>query len=119
MAATFPKILILILIFLGESLSIYAEMVGAKSNHLQTQPFWLIFWKMFLIITVAGGFLIAGYMLGFTTFNNIWIVSVISITTILIVEPILAWTFFHQFPTKGALIGFILGAIGLFSAIFL
>jgi len=118
MAATYSKILVLILLFLGEALSIYAEMVGARNNNLATQPFWHIFWKMFLIITLAGGLLIAGYMLGFSVFKNIWIVSVASITSILIVEPILIWIFFHQIPTKGAVIGFILGAIGLFSAIF-
>jgi len=71
-----------------------------------------------LLIALAGGFLIAGYMLGFNAFKNIWIVSVASITSILIVEPILAWTIFHQIPTIGTIIGFILGAIGLFLSIF-
>lgn len=67
---------------------------------------------------MAGGFLIAGYILGFGAFKNIWIVNVASITAILIAEPILAWTIFHQAPTPGALIGFILGAIGLFVSLF-
>ena len=118
MTATYTKILVLILLFLGEALSIYAEMVGARNNNLANQQFWQIFWKMFLIITLAGGLLIAGYMLGFSVFKNIWIISVASITSILIVEPILIWIFFQQVPTKGAVVGFILGAIGLFSAIF-
>jgi hypothetical protein len=118
MKITFIKILVLILLFLGEALSIYAEMVGARSNYVASQPFLQIFLKMFLLITLGGGFLIAGYMLGFNAFKNIWIVSVASITSILIVEPILAWVIFHQVPTIGAIIGFILGAIGLFLSIF-
>jgi len=118
METTLSKILVLVLLFFGEAISIYAEILGAKSHSLASQPFLRIFLKMFLLITLAGGFLILGYMLGFKSFKNIWIVSVASITSILIVEPILAWAIFHQIPTKGAIIGFFLGAIGLFFSIF-
>ena len=118
MEINYSKILVLVLIFLGEILAIYAEMVGAKTNHLTSQPFWQTFLKMFLLITLAGGILIAGYMLGINAFKNIWVVSVVSITSILLVEPILAWTIFHQVPTVGAVLGFILGAIGLFLSLF-
>lgn len=114
MESIYSKILVLALLFIGEALSIYAEMLGARSNHLAAQPFLQIFLKMFLLIATAGGFLIAGYMLGFKVFKNIWIVSVASMTSILIVEPILAWTTFQQVPTTGAIIGFVLGVIGLF-----
>ena len=112
------KIFSICLIFLGEAISIYAEMVGARSNFVASQPFLQIFLKVFLIIAVAGGFLVTGYMLGFKSFNNIWIISIASITSILILEPILAWTFFSQVPTIGAIVGFILGGIGLFASIF-
>ncbi len=118
MEINYSKILVLVLIFLGEILAIYAEMVGAKTNHLTSQPFWQTFLKMFLLITLAGGILIAGYMLGINAFKNIWVVSVVSITSILLVEPILAWTIFHQVPTIGAVLGFILGATGLFLSLF-
>ena len=118
MKETLLKILVLLLIFAGEGLAIYAEMIGARDNNIATQSFLNIFLKMFLVIAVAGAFLIAGYMLGFNSFKNIWIVSVISITSILIIEPILAWTIFGQTPTPGAIIGFSLGTIGLFISIF-
>lgn len=118
MDATYSKIFVLAMLFAGESLMIYAEMAGAKSNHIASQPFLQIFLKMLLLMTIAGGFLIAGYMLGFNAFKNIWIVSVASITSILIVEPILAWTVFQQVPTVGAVAGFVLGAIGLFLSVF-
>jgi hypothetical protein len=118
MEEIYSKILVLLLLFIGEALSIYAEMIGARTNYAASKPFLQVFLKMFLLITIAGGFLIAGYMLGFNAFKNIWIVSVASITSILIVEPILAWVIFHQIPTTGAIIGFVLGAAGLFLSIF-
>jgi hypothetical protein len=65
------------------------------------------------------GFLIAGYILGFNAFKNIWIISVASITTFLIVEPLTAYTLFKQMPTTGSIIGFILGVLGFIAAIFL
>ncbi len=118
MDVAYSKILALILIFVGETLAIYAEMLGARSGLVSSQPVLQAFLRMFLLITIAGGFLIAGYMLGFDAFKNIWIVSVASITSILIVEPILAWTIFQQMPTNGAVIGFALGAVGLFLSVF-
>lgn len=54
MEATYSKILVLVLLFIGEALSIYAEMVGARSIHIASQPFLQIFLKMFLLITIAG-----------------------------------------------------------------
>jgi hypothetical protein len=118
MTSTYSKILVVILIVLGEALAIYAEVLGAKDNNLSLHSFWQIFFKMLLVFTLAGGFLITGYMLGFKAFQNIWVVSVTSITSILIVEPIMAVTIFQQTPTAGAIVGFILGAIGLFVALY-
>lgn len=104
---------------MGESIAIYSEMIAAKTNFSSPQTFLHIFLKMFVIIIIAGGFLIAGYMLGFSAFNDIWIVSVASITSILIMEPILAYTIFRQIPTKGAIIGLVFGFLGFVSALFL
>ncbi len=72
---------------------------------------------MFSIITLAGAFLILGYMLGYSAFKNIWIVSAASITSILIMEPILGFLFFRQMPTTGATIGLILGAVGFITTL--
>ena len=117
-AGLWPKIFIIALDFLGEALYIYGQMLGAKGDYLNSQPFWNVFLKAFLIIAIAGGTVLFGYMLGINVFKNIWVVSVISITSILLMEPILAWVFFKQIPTPGAIVGFILGAIGLFTATF-
>lgn len=114
-----PKIGVIALLFLGEACAIYAEMLGARTHAISTQPFLSIFLKMLLIMFMGGALLISGYMLGFRAFRNIWIVSAISITSILIVEPILAYLLFQQLPTKGAAIGLVLGIMGFFSALFL
>ncbi len=58
------------------------------------------------------GYYIAGYILGYKSFQNIWIVSALSITSILIIEPILGYALFQQLPTKGAFLGLILAVIG-------
>jgi hypothetical protein len=112
------KIIVIFLIIIGEGLAIFAEILGARTHSVSSQPFLQIFLKMFLIAVVAAGFLVLGYMLGFKTFKNIWIVSVISITSILIIEPFLAYTIFQQLPTKGALIGLVFGGLGFMAALF-
>jgi hypothetical protein len=117
MISLYSKILAILLLFIGESIAIYSEMIAAKTYSVNSKPFLQIFLKMFLVAILAGGFLIVGYMLGFSAFKNIWIVSVTSITSILIMEPILAYTIFHQLPTKGAIIGFILGVLGFVASI--
>lgn len=73
---------------------------------------------MFLFMTIAGGFVLSSYILGFSAFKNIWIVSAISVIFIIIIEPLIAWTIFSQVPTHGAIIGLVLGVIGLFFTIF-
>jgi hypothetical protein len=115
----FSRVLTIALIFSGEALAICAEMIAARSNFVTSQLFLKVFLKIFLIIIIGGVFLIFGYTLGFNTFKNIWIVSVISITSILVIEPILAFTIFHQLPTKGAIAGLVFGAIGFISTIFI
>jgi len=111
------KILIILLIFIGEAACIYAEIMAAK-RFASGRPFLQAFLKLFLIYIISGAFLISGYIFGFKAFRNIWVVSVVSITSILIVEPTLDLIIFQQWPTRGALIGLILGVIGFFSAIF-
>lgn len=114
----FYRILVIVLIFFGEAVYIYAEMLGAKGNDLVSRPFFQLFLKSFLIIMVSGGCVLLGYMLGIKAFKNIWVISVLSVTSILIAEPIMAWIFFKQLPTIGGGVGFILGGLGLIAATF-
>lgn len=116
MKQIFWQIGTIILIFIGEFIAIYAEIATSKRFSLNQTASGLL--RGFLMVAMAGAFLIAGYAFGFKAFKNIWIVSVISITSILIIEPILAYFIFNQLPTKGAGIGLVLGAIGLYLALF-
>lgn len=112
MTSASARILVIVLIFIGEALSIYAELLGAQKHNLGDQALMPIFWKMFLVIALAGAFLILGYILGFGAFKNIWIVSVVSLTAILVTEPFISYALFHQLPTRGAWIGLACGLVG-------
>jgi len=110
------KIIGIVLLFLGESVAIYAEVAAARAVGTNAS-FWLIFSKMFAVMCVAGSFLVAGYMFGFRGFKDIWIVSVISIASIVIMEPFINYSVFHQLPSMGAAVGLILGILGLVAAV--
>lgn len=112
------KIFVIILIFCGEALAIYSEMLGAKRFGLGDTAFWPLFFRIFVVMAAGGALLVAGYTLGYKAFQNIWVVSAISITSILLIEPILAYGFFRQMPTYGALAGLLLGAAGFCLALF-
>ena len=116
MSPTLAKILAVALLFAGESLAIYAEATAAKAIGT-TASFWIIFFKMFTIIIIAGAFLIAGYMLGYWGFRDIWVVSVVSIASIVVMEPIINLGIFQEAPSRGAIAGLILGVLGLVSAL--
>jgi hypothetical protein len=118
MAATDLQIITIILLFVGESLAIYSEIAGANKIIAQNKISAGTFLQFFVLITLAGVPLLFGYFIGIQVFKNIWIVSITSILSILIVEPVLAYVIFKQFPTNGALIGFVLGAVGLFATVF-
>jgi hypothetical protein len=102
------KLFAIFMLCIGETLCIYSEMIVAK------QPRWL--WTFFLT-TLAGVPLLLGYHYGYQAFKSIWPVMVASITTILIIEPLLVFIMFGELPTWGASVGFILGAVGLYLAI--
>jgi len=107
------KIIAVISVFLGELLAVYAETFVIKYPFMSSN-----FWKMFLIMSLGGLLLISGYLLGYKAYQNLWTITVISIATLLIAEPLIIVFYFNQTPTTGALIGFILGIIGLTASIF-
>lgn len=118
MESLFFKILSIVLIAFGEGLAIYAEISSAKINSTASASFWPTFSRALIIIIIAGGLLVTGYMIGFKSFRNIWIVSIISITLIFVIEPTLDYLIFKQLPTRGATIGLILGILGFFTTLF-
>jgi hypothetical protein len=115
----FQKYIAILLVFSGEALSIAAELVASKRVAADGANYISIFIWMFVCIAFGGAFLISGYMLGYLHLKNIWIIAAISIGSILIVEPILAFLLFRQLPTMGATIGLLFGILGTLAAIFL
>ena len=118
MNTLFFKILVVILIFSAESLYILSEMLSAKYYFIPNSQLTHILIKLIPLTIIGSILILVGYMLGYKTFTNIWIISTISITSILILEPTLAYFIFKQIPTRGALIGLIFGAVGFAFSIF-
>lgn len=105
-------------VILGEALVIYSEVMGAK---LYTSG--ISFWMTLAYAAPAGIagalFLIVGYALGLKAFQNIWIVSAVSIGSLLIIEPIFNFLYIGDWPTLGATVGFALGVLGILATFLL
>jgi hypothetical protein len=93
---------IIIALFIGETLAIYGELLAAKGSP----------WIGSMVGLTGYPFLIFGYWYGYKI-GGIWQVTATSLGTILIAEPILVLTMFSETPSRNALIGCILGALGL------
>jgi len=105
-----------IAIIAGEILIIWSEVMAAKlyaenlnmaSMLMQTVP-----------LGIAGAvLLIVGYALGLKYFHNIWIVTAVSVGSLLMVEPLFNYFYMGQTPTMGSGIGFVLGALGMVASL--
>lgn len=105
-----------LILVVGEGLNIWAEMLSAKLPGAQS----LLEFKniiLFLMVFIGCSFLLVGYSVGYSSSKSIWTVTVSSIVAILVVEPFLAYFFFHQLPQKGELVGLVLGIIGFIATI--
>ena len=112
------KFFVIAIVFLGEALIIFSEMRGARTYSLHETSFVKIFLGAALLAMVGSAFTVGGYMLGLQSFRNIWIVSAVAVTSIVILEPVMAYTVVGQLPTPGALAGFGFGTVGLICALF-
>lgn len=113
------SILPLLLLFVGEAVYIWAEMMIAHTVKQPRPNDNLFIIKMSLIAVIAGLTIIAGYYFGYKHSKNIWLVTATSIGAILITEPVISWLVFHERPTTGASVGLIFGILGIFSTVFL
>lgn len=106
-------------IFIGEAVVIYAEQLGAKLYSAPSAQFGASFLYTLIPLTVGAVLLVVGYMLAFKHFQNIWIVTVISLGSILLVEPLFNYFYIGQTPTLGAGIGFVLAVLAILTALFI
>ncbi|MBV9159561.1 MAG: hypothetical protein JO019_03125 [Candidatus Kaiserbacteria bacterium] len=111
------KAVALVLIFFGEALLIAVELIASKRGVVSISEGGAFYSLVFLAIVIAGVALVGGYMLGYANLKNIWIIVVISIGSILIVEPFMTALVFREAPTLGAGVGLVLGAAGIISAL--
>ncbi len=109
----YQKIISSLVLFAGEALIIYAEVLSAKMFYTENKAFWPVIGKVALFALVSTFMLLCGYMFGLRAFKNIWIVTVISVTSILVAEPLMTYFVSNQVPTKGAVAGLLLGFVGL------
>ncbi|QXI31507.1 hypothetical protein [Pseudomonas vanderleydeniana] len=103
---------------LGEFCAIYSEVVTAKVAQGGGVS-WDAFIVPVLLMCFAGLCLLGAYWLGYVAVGDIWVVTVVSVTSLLILEPIVVWSLFGEMPRRGALIGFCLGALGMLSTVML
>ncbi|MDO8562052.1 MAG: hypothetical protein Q7S05_04505 [bacterium] len=114
----FLKIFAVALLFVGEILPVSAEVWAAKLTNILHLPFLEAYPKTVFVHILGSFFLIAGYIIGYKAFQNIWIVNVITISAIVIITPVATWLLIQQPPTAGAWTGLVLGFGGLIAATF-
>ncbi|WP_025856339.1 hypothetical protein [Pseudomonas sp. CHM02] len=111
-------ILSMALMAIGEILTIYSEVYASKlSGKAVEHP--ELFIKPMILICVAGICLIFAYWFGYQGTGNIWVVTVASLTLLLILEPLVIYVMLKELPGRGALVGFLLGAVGLLATFIL
>lgn len=112
------QILTALALFFGEAIIIGAELWAARTFSTSAHQWWLIA-GAFCLSLIGIVLLVYGYTWGYQAFKNIWIIVALSVASILIVEPVVAWILFHEIPTKGAFLGFVFGVVGTLVTIFI
>ena len=113
----FGIILSFTILIVAEGLNIWAEMMSAKLSGVRSL-FELKNLFLFAIVLIGCSLLLVGYTIGYQSSKNIWTVTVSSIVAILLVEPFIAYAYFHQLPEKGALVGMALSIVAFLVTIF-
>lgn len=102
------SLLPILAMFFGEALCIYSELLIARGGS---------WWWTFFLITLAGIPLLFAYKYGYASAESAWPVMVVSMASILIVEPALIWGMFSERPTWGSIAGLVCGVLGMFLAL--
>lgn len=113
------RIIVLLILSIGEAIGIWAEMMGARAYAQSGSTFTGSLLPTVLPILASAAMLITAYTLGLKAFNNIWAVSAISIGSILVVEPLFNLFYIGEMPTLGSGLGFAFGVAGILSSFLL
>jgi hypothetical protein len=94
------KLLPLLAIFAGEVIAIFLEIYLA--HRFETQgSFGEVARAVVFLLPVAAlgvGLLLLGYIYGIRSLRQIWLVTVISWSSIVLIEPVLNYWFFRELP---------------------
>ena len=110
------RVLALGLLLAGELLTIYMELFAARNARREMTMGATAL--AFVGMAIAGILLVYSYRLGYRVFDSIWVIMVLSITSITIIEPVAAFFLFSESPSRGSIAGFILGVSGMGCALF-
>lgn len=106
------------LMIMGEACIIYGELAAARLATAVDFD-WSDALSLAGLACFSGLCLLLAYALGYRATGDIWLVAVVSVLVLLICEPVLIWLLFQELPTRGVLVGFILGALGLAATVWL
>lgn len=101
-----------LLIVAGELVAIAYEVLAMRHMTLR-----YTLWAC-LCVAGAGILLVLGYTMTFKGLKNAWVVSTVSILTILVSEPILVWLVFKEVPTLGPMLGLLCATVGFGCVLF-
>ncbi|MGJ8523726.1 hypothetical protein R84981_002439 [Carnimonas sp. R-84981] len=101
-------------ILVGEGVVVFAEMSAANELRISQKEMLEVFCFYLPLITIGGMLVIVGYVLGVKGFGNVWDVVVVSVASMLFIEPVIAYSLFRTLPEFGALVGMIMSFAGCF-----
>ena len=95
------KTLALVGIFLGELIGVGLEITLADKfrteNLREILRFLILISPLFIVCLLL---LLLGYIYGFRSFQKIWIVTIVSWSSIILIEPIFNYFIFHELPSN-------------------
>lgn len=95
---------------------IYAESRGMHA-YLYSHTFGSSFLSVSPYILFGAMLVLAGYLVAAYAFQDAWFVAIVSLLTVLLVEPVVMYAFFQEFPSRGEIIGFFLAVLGMIATI--
>ncbi|GEM_PF-3555848 len=109
------KLVILASIFLGEFIGVYLEIslaskFKALGSFSEIGKFILLLTPLFIISFIL---LLFGYIYGYRNFNKIWVITVVSWSSIILVESTLNYFIFNELPRGKTLISGVLAIVAI------
>ncbi len=113
------KILILLAIFIGELMFIFFEIYLAHKFRASVDSARVIK-TLILVVPWAAVFsllILWGYIYGYKYFEKIWVITIISWSSILIIEPALNYLIFKEMPAGNTLVASLLAVAAIIVSI--